>query len=360
MADQACRDSLNRLMDGRGNLDHPGLALARYLETQQDNNEGVRRLHERIVESQASDAYRKAFERWKGLAEKRGSIVFSVSLKGPLAIGLGNESVTEVGLTTHFTYGMPVIPGSAIKGLCRRGALLLKAQGKLLQEQFDALFGKPDSASLFTFWDAWYDPTSVNGKPFHRDVITVHHPDYYSRRGKADKDGKDKGWPTDFDDPNPVPFLVVKPKAQFLFAVDAPDEKWGEFVKELLRWSLANVGAGGKTNAGYGWFDRGSTQQGAESNVTTANAASRPSLAAGEELWPKAIVRRNPGSGALTAINRQTQERAVADSGSSQKLFNQLPESAREALKRKHDITADVTVSRMGNMVRIKAIHPRT
>jgi len=94
--------------------------------------------------------------------------------------------------------------------------------------------------------------------------------------------------------------------------------------------------------------------------VTTANASSNPSLVAGEELWPKAIVRRNPGSGALTAINGHTQARAVADGGPAQELFNQLPESAREALKRKHDITADVTVSRMGNMVRIKAIRPRT
>lgn len=129
--------------------------------------------------------------------------------------------------------------------MCRRGALKLLGEGKISQEQFDALFGNTSSASYFVFYDAWYDPASVDRKPFHRDVITVHHPKYY-QSGNT--------WPTDFDDPTPVPFLVVKPRTQFLFAIQAPDEKWGKFVESLLNWCLQNLGIGGKTNAGYGYF----------------------------------------------------------------------------------------------------------
>jgi len=51
-----------------------------------------------------------------------------------------------------------------------------------------------------------------------------------------------------------IPFLVVKPGAEFLFAITAPNEEWGNFTIELLKWCLQNIGIGGKTNAGYGYF----------------------------------------------------------------------------------------------------------
>jgi CRISPR type III-B/RAMP module RAMP protein Cmr6 len=75
----------------------------------------------------------------------------------------------------------------------------------------------------------------------------VHHPDYYRNRGQG-------VWPTDFDDPIPMPFLVVKPGAKFLLAIDAPSKDWGAFVIELLKWSLRNLGVGGKTSSGYGFM----------------------------------------------------------------------------------------------------------
>jgi CRISPR-associated protein Cmr6 len=53
---------------------------------------------------------------------------------------------------------------------------------------------------------------------------------------------------------SPVPFLVVKHGAEFLFAITATNEEWGNFTIELLKWCLQNIGIGGKTNAGYGYF----------------------------------------------------------------------------------------------------------
>jgi CRISPR-associated protein Cmr6 len=157
-----------------------------------------------------------------------------VQAVAPIAIGLGNASPLEVGIRLHHTYGMPLLPASALKGLCRRVARLLRHDSKLSDEAIDALFGfsrdTQAAAGAVVFYDAWYDPSSVDGAPFHRDVITVHHPAYYG-------DGKTP--PTDFDDPTPVPFLVIKPGAQFLCVLDAPDPAWA-----ALRRADAAVGAG--------------------------------------------------------------------------------------------------------------------
>ena len=37
--------------------------------------------------------------------------------KGRMVIGLGGENVLETGITLHHTYGTPLIPGTALKGL---------------------------------------------------------------------------------------------------------------------------------------------------------------------------------------------------------------------------------------------------
>jgi len=233
---------------------HAGLALERYLEAHKPTDREERanikvtpeENHlENVTQIQVSAAYRNAFARWEETIRALAYRKVRAITVSSLAVGLGNESPLEVGLTVHHTYGMPIIPGSAIKGMCRRGAMRLKAEGKINDKQFSVLLGDTRAASYIVFWDAWYNPTSVDGCPFHRDVITVHHQKYY-QKGSA--------WPTDFDDPNPVPFLVVKPGAEFLFAITAPNEEWGNFTIELLKWCLQNIGIGGKTNAGYGYF----------------------------------------------------------------------------------------------------------
>lgn len=218
-----------------------------------------------VTQVAATQAYKDAFSRWQLMVGNLGYKLLKARLVSSLAVGLGNESPMEVGLTVHHTYGMPLIPGSAIKGMCKRGATILRAEGKLDEGQFTAIFGDTKAASPFVFWDAWYIPNSVDGKPFHRDVVTVHHKKYYN---------KGSAWPTDFDDPNPVPFLVVRPDAEFLFAISAPTPGWGAFVRELLKWCLKNIGIGGKTNAGYGYF-RESRDDNADAEVATEDLKHR-------------------------------------------------------------------------------------
>ncbi|MGC8667881.1 MAG: type III-B CRISPR module RAMP protein Cmr6 [Chthonomonadales bacterium] len=338
------REALPSFTNSRS-LDHPGLAFSRYLETTGDNHAKAAELLDALQNSKAGDAYKRAYDRWVATVTKvPGTKPFPLALAGPLAIGLGNESPLEVGLTLHHTYGMPIIPGSALKGLCRRGAQLLRNANKISSEQFLALFGSADNgvaqASTFVFWDAWYDPKTVGGMPLHRDVVTVHHPDYYSTRGKD-------GWPTDFDDPNPIPFLVVRPKAGFLFAVTAPTPEWRNFVERLLRWSLENLGAGAKTNAGYGFFQDVPTFEG---------SAPRPTAG---EVWKGVPVRWDPGQRAFAAFGERNQK-AEARGSAAAKIFTALPEGAQAALKsKKRTITADVEVTRRGNAWEITKITPR-
>lgn len=223
---------------------HVGLALDVLLEAQNAPDKATALL-DAVAEKCGPDAaYEAAFTRWKAALEKSGAALLEAELVAPLAIGLGNAAPLEVGLSLHRTYGLPLLPGSALKGLCRRMA----NRANLSEEQRKYLLGATDSASGITFWDGWLSPATKC--PFKRDVVTVHHPDYYGAGGKS-------GFPTDFDDPIPISFLAVRPGAKFVLALSAPSPEWGAWLQsalELLRAGLENEGLGAKTNAGYGRF----------------------------------------------------------------------------------------------------------
>jgi len=231
--------------------DHAGLALQRYLKEHDNSHVSVRELLEHITKSRVLEVYKQAFERWKGALEQHGAVFLEVTTRTPLAIGLGNSSPLENGLALHHTYGVPYLPGSALKGLLRRAAarygLSEPEKAVLLGEGPDPKQKKPGNAAYLVYWDGWLDPASA--QPFQKDVITVHHPDYYSTRGQV--------WPTDFDDPNPVAFLSVKPGVKFHIPITCPAENaqdWPHKAAEMLKWGLEHLGLGGKTNAGYGYF----------------------------------------------------------------------------------------------------------
>ena len=339
---QAKRVNLPNAGDGKP-LHHPGLALHRYLKAhndepqdgKKDEKRSVKSLFEAVEKSAASEAYKTAFDRWETAMNDAGVVPFSMELAGPMAIGLGTESPMEIGLTTHHTYGMPTIPGSALKGMCARAAREFEKAGTIDCEQYEAMFGKTDSAAYLTFWDAWYDPESVNGLPFHRDVITVHHPDYYSSGGK--KEGKEC-WPTDFDDPVPIPFLVVRPGAKFWFALSVPEEwrnnkKEGcDFASKLLQYALCNLGVGGKTNAGYGYF-----------NGKSLYIHPLPPKPPREETWESCTLAKRQNKGAVEVTIQYGDTQIVLTQNKWQVLELGIPKESREQLK-KRPLIADVGV----------------
>lgn len=225
---------------------HAGIALAYMLNTHE--KPGPKEPHpyttllQKIAGLEFSPAYPAAFGRWRAAMEQQGALFIEATTTGPLAIGLGNASPIENGLSLHHTYGTPYLPGSALKGLMIRAA----DRYGLGDKDKEVLFGTTDSASHLVCWDGWLDPSSK--QPFQKDVITVHHQNYY---------GSGKEWPTDFDDPNPVAFLSVKPGTKFCIALSSASSNsdgWVFAAAEIMKWGLENMGLGGKTNAGYGYF----------------------------------------------------------------------------------------------------------
>lgn len=237
---------------------HVGLELDRYLsEAVGDDNKALRDLLERACGAQTPEIYQAAYDRWRATLDGWGETVdhgvFAVTDR--LIVGLGGGGVRETGVTLHHVYGVPIIPGSALKGLARRyaGAALAAAVAdpddattvEDVDAQFEALVGSPDNAAILTFFDAWYVPGSApNNHPLQPDVITVHHPTYYGSRGT-------KGYgPWDFDDPTPIPF--VRQAGSYLVAVRGPNTAWAAFGLAALEHALAEWGVGAKTSAGYG------------------------------------------------------------------------------------------------------------
>jgi CRISPR-associated protein Cmr6 len=231
---------------------------------------------DKLVQPAISEDYWKFYDRWK--ASFPADQWKEIELASRLLVGHGNASATGVGLTVHHTWGVPIIPGSALKGLCAHytaatygrqedseGGNPAHFSGPRWEEgrrrieaapgdYYRALFGAPDvnddaSAGLVVFHDALYVPDSVPGNtPFAVDVLTVHQRSYY---GQEQGTGPGERWPNDYDSPTPVGFISVKPGAKLLLAVGGQAE-WAKLALRLLTEAIHEWGAGGKTSAGYG------------------------------------------------------------------------------------------------------------
>lgn len=161
---------------------------------------------------------------------------------GRLAVGLGAEGVLENAIALHRTYGVPYIPGSALKGLAAAFARQRLTGWEKDSEPYKVLFGDTSTAGYITFFDALYVPDSAGpsgSSPLAPDVITVHHPKYY-QGGEV---------PADWDSPTPVSF--VSATGSYLVALAGP-KAWVDLAFQILGWALESMGVGAKTSSGYG------------------------------------------------------------------------------------------------------------
>jgi CRISPR-associated protein Cmr6 len=189
--------------------------------------------------------YSMHFKRWQQALASHSALcgdAESEPLFSRLAVGLGNDSVLETSITLHHTYGVPFIPGSALKGLCSSYAAnrLDDDSWNRHGESHSFLFGDEENSGSVMFYDALPYP----GFKILRDVLNVHHSGYYQNAGP------DRPAPADWDDPKPISFLTSTGK--FLIAVKAEDPLWSESALTILRLALEQEGVGGKTSRGYG------------------------------------------------------------------------------------------------------------
>jgi CRISPR-associated protein Cmr6 len=222
---------------------HRGLYLDMFIPEEPREAQAVALKH--IAEARFDSApYRMAFQRWRESWTAAGDhvIILEATVRDRMVIGLGIESVAEIGLRLQHTYGTPVIPGSSLKGVLLRG---LPTQDRNSSEDKRNvewyLFGGQKRQGATRFHDAWWIPD--NKPPLALDVVTPHHQDYTAGKGP----------PTDFDEPVPVPLLSIR--GRYLFVIEAPTAGWKPYLEYLLKNTLRREGIGGKRSSGYGVFD---------------------------------------------------------------------------------------------------------
>ena len=232
---------------------HPGLTLDKGLRewdsdaTKRGNRFGA--LVAGVASIDAPEIYASFYNRWLDMICRcENFAVWAGQLDGRLYIGNSGANPIEVSISMHKTYGVPLIAGSAIKGVTRAFALRNDVSGEVC----DVIFGKEpkrgdasedtSSAGHLIFHDAWWIPND-RSKPYAQEVITVHHPNYYKEKGKVDA--------TDLDSPNPN--VQVAARGSFLFLIEG-QKTWANWAMTLLVEALKTEGIGAKTFSGYGYF----------------------------------------------------------------------------------------------------------
>jgi len=210
-------------------------------------------------------------------------------------VGLGTGSPLENSLSTHHTYGVPVLSGSALKGLTATFAARHYEGWDRARPDgpFRRVFGWTEEAGLVTFQDA----LPVPGKwHLHREVMTVHHQAYYG--------GSDVP-PADWDEPVPVPFLSVS--GTFTVILSAPPDDEGRdalrAVTELLTRALAEEGLGAKTSSGFGRFE---VQSPTTPSDTGSPAPAAPQVTATLPSWLSVVLAPNARWTLQDLRNRQS------------------------------------------------------
>lgn len=253
---------------------------------------------DKIFLSSISNRQKKDIENLENSGYKVNSLI-EMTLQWRMVIGLGAVHPQETSMTLHHIYGIPYIPGSAIKGLTRHYCILnifdslniedlnqIKCLEKILENadltnkdeskrddklgidkfkkkfkceeeklfnflkkeqekiiEFQRIFGTQKKKGEVIFFDAY----PVGDIKLKLDVMTPHYGPYYS-------DSNYKTPPADYHNPNPIKFLTVE-KTKFRFYLASKNKDLLEKAEDWLKDALRNYGIGAKTSIGYGYFE---------------------------------------------------------------------------------------------------------
>lgn len=152
-----------------------------------------------------------------------------------------NKEDFQIGFYFDYTTGMPVIPGSSVKGVLRS----VMENKVFVKDVFNFEYEKEEFKDIFengeiVFLDAFIvDSLNEEKAIFGDDYITKHY------------DENDKDWI--FKEPNPVRFLKILPDVVFEFQFCIKNKKYKRFLP-LFKEILKEIGVGAKNNVGYGRF----------------------------------------------------------------------------------------------------------
>lgn len=245
---------------------------------------------------------------------------FTAKTLGRLIVGLGGKGVLETGITLDHVTGLPIIPGSALKGLTRTYALLVIAErlgipilsakqlkelkvaspleildaaliesnDKARQEALTLLtqalpevdlqlvgrlagklnrlpkatlyrkaFGSQEDSGDCIFYEAVVAELPKTKTLFELDVMTPHFKEYYDDVNSSSP--KFNRPPHDGQNPVPISFVAVAAGTTFAFAVGLRRGGDRAAVSQAVQWlkqALYVLGVGAKTAAGYGVFEK--------------------------------------------------------------------------------------------------------
>ncbi|HXH09563.1 MAG TPA: type III-B CRISPR module RAMP protein Cmr6 [Alphaproteobacteria bacterium] len=163
-----------------------------------------------------------------------------------IIVGLGAAHVLETSITLHRVYGFPWIPGSGLKGMTRAYAGLVLDKSER-DDDFRRIFGSQQEGKEQAGEVIFLDAIPAQVPRFKLEVMNPHYGEYY--RGGSTP-------PADWLSPVPVYFLTVE-RTPFLFALAARRKEANGLVGAAAQWlqaALSELGIGGKTAAGYGFF----------------------------------------------------------------------------------------------------------
>jgi CRISPR-associated protein Cmr6 len=242
------RQSLQSIQKHHCKYPNAGLWLDKCILTQDKNDKEARsKFVNEVSGMDAPENYRMFYARWEKMLDDYKQAGYAVErreakVRGRMVLGTGSESVLETAVTLHRTYGVPYIPGSALKGLAANFARQYCGNAwSETRQNYKTVFGETDKSGCVIFFDAMCKASS--GLTLHTDVLTPHHRDYYMKSNIP---------PADWDDPNPVHFLSATGTYLIALAASEGGDDWICSVLEILRNALGEMGIGAKTSSGYG------------------------------------------------------------------------------------------------------------
>jgi CRISPR-associated protein Cmr6 len=243
------RDTSEALL-AEGRCDNFGLLLERYLAF--GDNRGqlqlLRELSDRKALVPDFTSQQELIAAWRGrwdaLALDMGAVTFTARPEWRVIVGLGTNAVLGGGMTLHPVFGVPLIPSSALKGVCRSYARWVLDKP---QEELDVLFGKAEDEGGLRGDLLFLEGIPAAVPVLERDVINPIYGEYYRNERTP---------PASYLQPQPIFFLAVGARSSYRFGVAslAGDQQAAEQAAGWLRETLALVGVGAKTAAGYGYW----------------------------------------------------------------------------------------------------------
>lgn len=216
----------------------------------------------------------------KGLARAYGLLEIAVALESEIKAKDEKDPLSKLDKTLSYEETKKFEEG--IQSYSRNSGIHEMATG------FRQIFGTTETAGKAIFFDAI--PSARFPPHLELDIMNPHYPDYYKEMGTKEP----KVYPTNWQSPIPVQFLTVASGAVFRFAIgwrsspedgkDHSEKKqqpytWSWFKGEQidqkakdvsprliklarywLQGGLLELGAGGKTSAGYGYFSKSSKE----------------------------------------------------------------------------------------------------